>query len=395
MLLTGVRDKCSSLDGTGIQPQKSSRLNYVDNLRSTMIVWVVAFHTAITYSHIGSWYYSDPTPVGKVSSLVLLTLEVHSQAFFMGILFLLAGYFVPGAFDRKGFRRFMADRLMRLGAPSLVYIFAVQPITLHYLPGAGKRGMLDYYGKFLASGDWLSGGGPMWFAIALLVFSLAYGLFKTVVRGKGEATLRSVPGFGGLMGMGLLIAMVAFLIRIGEPMGKGFLYFQPAFFAQYVVLFSLGIVAYRNDWFARLPKRLGYGSLMAAAILGPVVWGLLLISGGGLEHGIGVYVGGWRWQSAGYALWESLFCMAMCAGLLVLYREQFSSRGWLSRLMCDNSFGIYFIHPPVVVAVTQTLGWLPLPPLVKWLVVAPPAFLVTLAFVHFVLRRAPLLRRVV
>ena len=47
------------------QPQNTSRLGYIDNLRSTMIIWVVAFHTAITYSHIGSWYYSDPKPVGN------------------------------------------------------------------------------------------------------------------------------------------------------------------------------------------------------------------------------------------------------------------------------------------------------------------------------------------
>ena len=38
------------------QAQSNARLGYIDNLRSTMIVWVVAFHTAITYSHIGSWY---------------------------------------------------------------------------------------------------------------------------------------------------------------------------------------------------------------------------------------------------------------------------------------------------------------------------------------------------
>ena len=36
-----------------------------------------------------------------------------------------------------------------------------------------------------------------------------------------------------------------------------------------------------------------------------------------------------------------------------------------------------------------------LPPLAKWLVVAPQAFLATLAVVHLVLRRTPLLRRVI
>jgi surface polysaccharide O-acyltransferase-like enzyme len=86
--------------------------------------------------------------------------------------------------------------------------------------------------------------------------------------------------------------------------------------------------------------------------------------------------------------------MAMCAGLLVLYREHFNSRGRVSKLMSDDSFGIYFVHPPMVVAVTQLFGWLALPLLVKWLVKAPLAFLTTLAVVHLVLRRTPLLRRV-
>jgi peptidoglycan/LPS O-acetylase OafA/YrhL len=178
-------------------------------------------------------------------------------------------------------------------------------------------------------------------------------------------------------------------------MGKGFLYFQPAFFAQYILLFALGIVACRNNWFVRLPRRLGYGLLIGAAILSPIAWFALLVFGGGLQQGIGNYVGGWRWQSAGYALWESFFCMAICAGFLVLYREHFNSRGRLSKLVSDNSFGIYFIHPPVVIAVSQMFGWLPLPPLAKWLVVAPVALLATLAVVHLVLRRTPLLRRII
>jgi glucans biosynthesis protein C len=378
-----------------IPPKRESRLGYIDNLRSTMIVWVVAFHTAITYSHIGSWYYSDPQPVDQVSSFVFLTFEVHSQAFFMGILFLLAGYFVPGAFDRKGFRRFMADRCLRLGLPSLIYIFVIQPFLMHYLLQVGKGSLAGYYRTFIASGDWLSGGGPMWFAIALLIFCLAYGLFRISVPAKRKASVLPPPGFVGLMITGLVIAVFAFLIRTMQPMGQSLLYFQPAFFTQYILLFALGIIAYRNEWFVRLPKQLSYDLLVGGAILSPIAWLTLFVLGGGLQQGIGAYVGGWRWQSAAYALWESLFCMAICAGLLVLYRERFNSTGRVSRLMSDNSFGIYFVHPPIVVAVSQSLVWLTLPPLAKWLVVAPLAFLATLAAVHLVLRRIPLLRRII
>jgi len=377
------------------QSESNFRLGYLDNLRSTMIIWVVAFHTAITYSHIGSWYYSDPNPVDKVSSLVFLSLEVHSQAFFMGILFLIAGYFTPGAFDRKGFRRFMADRFVRLGLPSLLYIFFIQPFLLHYLLGAGPSGLVAYYRAFLVSADWLTGGGPMWFAIALLIFCLCYGWFRLIAPAKRKAPERRTPGLAGLMSTGLVIAVFAFLIRTESPIGRSFLWFQPAFFTQYVVLFALGITSYRNNWFARLSTQFGYRLLIGALVISPIAWFTLLVLGGGLQQGITAFVGGWRWQSAGYAVWESLFCLTICPGLLVFYREHCNGRGRFSKLMSDNSFGIYFIHPPVVVAVSRMLGGLPLPPLAKWLVVAPLAFLGSLAVVHLVLRRTPLLRRII
>ena len=79
----------------------------------------------------------------------------------------------------------------------------------------------------------------------------------------------------------------------------------------------------------------------------------------------------------------------------MLYREQFNGRGRFSKLMADNSFGIYFIHPPVVVAVSQMFSWLPLPPLAKWLAVAPLAILAALMVVDLILRRTPLLRRII
>src|SRR5207245_932828 len=41
----------------------SSRLDFIDNLRWVMIVLVVSMHAAVTYSHVGSWYFmEDPKP---------------------------------------------------------------------------------------------------------------------------------------------------------------------------------------------------------------------------------------------------------------------------------------------------------------------------------------------
>jgi hypothetical protein len=52
-----------------------------------------------------------------------------NQAFFMGCFFLLAGFFTPGSYDRKGGRSFLADRLLRLGVPLLIYEFVLGPLA--------------------------------------------------------------------------------------------------------------------------------------------------------------------------------------------------------------------------------------------------------------------------
>ena len=45
----------------------------------------------------------------------------------MGLMFMIAGYFVAGSYDRKGFGRFVGDRFRRLVIPRLIYMIAIDP----------------------------------------------------------------------------------------------------------------------------------------------------------------------------------------------------------------------------------------------------------------------------
>lgn len=160
------------------------------------------------------------------------------------------------------------------------------------------------------------------------------------------------------------------------------------------MLFAAGIIAYRNNWFENLPRRLGYRMLVGAVIISPPVLVSVIVGGGFSERGLAPYVGGWQWPSAAYAVWEQLACVALCSGLIVLFRERFNSSSRISKALAADSFGVYFLHPPVVVAVTLIFGWLTLPPIPKALVVAPIACLSVVVLVHFVARRMPLLKRI-
>jgi len=58
---------------------------------------VVLHHTAITHGASGGWFYHELPSSGKASSVILSLFCATNQAYFMGILFLLAGYFMPGS----------------------------------------------------------------------------------------------------------------------------------------------------------------------------------------------------------------------------------------------------------------------------------------------------------
>jgi fucose 4-O-acetylase-like acetyltransferase len=91
------------------------RLYFADNLRIWLITLVVLHHLAIVYTGVGAFYYVEPPPSYPLPLVVLVIFIVVNQAYFMGLLFLISGYFSPGSLERKGVRRFVKDRLIRLG----------------------------------------------------------------------------------------------------------------------------------------------------------------------------------------------------------------------------------------------------------------------------------------
>lgn len=380
---------------TGEQPK--GRLAYIDNLRWVMILFVVGMHAACSYSHIGSWYWRAETAPGPLSQLVFIAYQATLQAFFMGFLFFLAGYFVPAAYNRKGFARFMGDRLLRLGAPTLLYVFVIHiGIGLFLLDWYGKAGLspLQAYGYYLSHGQWLSGTGPLWFAVALLFFSLVYAVFR-LVFGKPPvpAATAKAPSFAAILALGFGLGGVSFLVRQAAPVGTSWYNMQFCFFPQYIVLFGLGIAAARNGWIEALPSRWGKPVLAFAAIAAPLTIAALVFLNKAVQGDIATTGGGLHWQALYYAVWEQIFCVLFCTGLLIVFRDGFNLRTRLTRFLSANGFAVYVIHAPVLIAITLLMRPLPWPPLamfaVAWCLALGASFLL-----GALLRQVPLLQRI-
>ena len=376
----------------------SGRLLYIDNLRWLMIVLVVAMHAAVTYSGLGSWYYKEPTTLRPFTALFFLIFQTHLQAFFMGLLFLIAGYFVPASFDRKGPGRFLSDRTFRLGIPTLIYALLIHPFngyllqTSHVVAARPVPSALRAYGDYIFTFGFLSGTGPLWFALALLIFCIFY-VAIVVVRGPG-AGARPLPSHGGVVALIVVMSVGTFAVRVVQPIGTSVFNMQFCFFTQYILLFALGCVARRNNWLAHIPARFAMRWFWAAIVLGPVLWFGMIILGGAASGHTDAYAGGYHWQNAAYSTWESFFCVGMCLGLLTLFRDRFNRQGAVARFLSANAFAVYVFHAPVLIALAIAFRPLHGGPFAKFLLLTVAGVVCTFLLAQCLIRQIPGLRRV-
>ncbi len=93
-----------------------------------------------------------------------------------------------------------------------------------------------------------------------------------------------------------------------------------------------------------------------------------------------------------YAFWEPLFCVGVCLGLLVLFREKKNTQGWLSRFLADNAFAVYVFHAPLLVAITMILRGLVIYPLLKMVLASLIVLPLCFGFSYFI-RKIPLMKK--
>ncbi len=373
-----------------------TRYLYIDNLRLLMIIFVVLIHYAVTYSGIGSWYLMDAGELDAVCTIVFGLFQSFTQAYFMGFLFLISGYFVAGSYDKKGAARFISERLIRLGIPTLIYMLVITPFIIYVLLGNRWDRPLfpEYYVNYILSLQFLGGSGPLWFALALLIFNCIYVLIRILKKERKTVEKKKLPGMTEVLLLILLISVMAFLIRLVQPIDTSILNMQLCFFSQYVILFVVGVKAGRNDWFSQISYQTGHYFLLTALIPGILFWVLIMIAGGALNGGFSAYKGGLNWQSALYAIWESFISVAMSIGMIGIFQEKYNKQPPLVKVLSDNSFCVYMFHSAIIISVSLLLLPLKLYPLVKFLAAAviglPLCFLAS----NYIFRRIPLLKKV-
>jgi glucan biosynthesis protein C len=349
------------------------RVAFIDNIRWTMIILVLSMHAADTYSPLGNWYFVQRPPIGTATLLTFAVWQMYLQSFFMGLLFFVAGVFVPPSIDRKGPRQFLRDRALRLGVPVLLYMFVIGPVTEYYISHSwtAPYSFAHEWVHHITDLEVLQENGPLWFLLALLIFTTVYAV---AYRPRPQQPPRPAPSNGTLIVFALAMALGRFVIRGLFP-DRSILNMHIGDFSQYVLMFSAGIVASRNGWLQTFPRR-PVGIVLA---VGFVAW-LALVMSGPIHDG-------WNWRSAAFSLWESVICVAISAGLIVLYRDKADGQNALTRFLSRNAFTVYVIHPPFVILGARLLWDLAWPAIPKFLLLTALTTVTTFGASELVIRR--------
>jgi surface polysaccharide O-acyltransferase-like enzyme len=349
----------------GGKPGMKTRNGGIDALRAAVTLLVVFHHTAITYGAVGGWYYREVDPSTKsLSGILLILFCTINQAWFMGLFFLLAGYYTPASYDRHGPAGFARERLLRLGIPLLVYFFLLHPLTVALAQTARGRsfiGVFDYlwmHGKFEP--------GPLWFAEALLIFASLWMLWRAMVKPR-KAGAPPFPSNAALLAAALATGAAAFLLRLIWPVGVNVAFLQLGYFASYIVLFFAGCAAASGRRLEQIPDDQKRIWLRVAWVALPIL-PILAVLGSHFSRLAGHGEGGWNAQALTYAFWEPFVAWGFILGLLAFFQRRFAALTGIWPSLARRAYLIYIIHPPILVGTALAWREIAAPALVKFVV---------------------------
>jgi glucans biosynthesis protein C len=350
------------------------RLAWIDNLKVATIAGVVTYHAATAYlTDVAGWYYEERT-TSQVSSWLVGVPGVVLALFLLGPLFLLGGALAASSLARSGTGRFVRSRVVRLGGPLLVYVVVIDPLA--DFVGHTAQGLSPGVWETVGPASEVRDVGPMWFVAVLLTCSLVYAVWRRWRPLDGHARdLR--PGHLAIAAAAL--AAASLLVRVRWPLGAEMLLgLRFAQWPQAAGLFALGVLLGERGDVQRPPTTWTRfaGRIACTGMLGVVLLGgsLLAVTGG-----FDPMLGGWRWASAVFALFEAATAIAVSLWVVDHVRRWWPRQGpwlgWASR----GSYGAYVLHPLVLVALSWAARPLPWPPEGKFLLVAVAGVVVSFA----------------
>ena len=365
-----------------------NRLYFLDNLRATVIVFVVVLHTFLSYMVYAPpwWYVLDPARSVFFDWAVIL-IDVP----LMPVLFFLAGFFALPSLERRGAGAFMRDKVVRIGIPWIIGVLFLAPLITYMI--YVSRQVPVSFAQFWTTEFWgaMYQQAVYWFLGVLFVFYalLSAGYDESARLRAWQRVLRA-PSWRHFLGFGAIVTVAFFLLSLwwtpDDWRHVWFLVYQPVRFPLYIGYFCLGLYADRRGWFAPGGYAPGIDRWLPIFLVAGLLYaGHIMLQLFGPPETL--------WYQVVTAVLFNAFCLAALMAGLSLFRASVNSRGRNWRSLARNSYGIYYLHPLILYPLAYLFVAFPLPVYLKAAALIALTLLACWTLSEFVLTRAPGLRR--
>ena len=336
----------------------------MDRLRITVITGVIIMHASTTYVvPVGASYEERTT---NTVTIALITVPMVTALLFgLGPLFLLAGWLSATSIRNHGASRYLRGRLIRLGAPIAIYVLVLGP-SADYL-GARATGTAGSWTQFFHESMREPDVGPVWFLVALLTFSLLYGVFRWL-RPPHQLTPRPLR-MSVLIAWALAIGTANFLVWLHWGYAEPSLWNATwAHWPQAAGLFLLGTLAPERGWLHPIASNL---SGACSRVMGGGFLALVAVAAAATASGLDYreLTGGWHWLTGAFAILVGLLAVTLSVWVVSAYQRRWDAPlSNLSAGLARWSYAAYLMHQLLLTMLAVSLRSWPWPPEAKFVV---------------------------
>lgn len=361
---------------------KTKRYDYLDNIKWFLTIIVIVFHSAITArtKELDNIFFNLPPVIKTMQWQYKLLGEFTGifASFFMSLFFFISAYFVVPSFNRKGAAHFILDKLKRLGVPVLITVFILTPLMLFPSGWSYIDVFTRLYIPMLKTGNFIF--GVTWFCWALIVFNIVFVIDQKLgIPQKTESVEQEFPAVWKILILAIIMIPFNYLgLYLQNKLGENFLAFRlPANFPAYIIMFYLGIQAYRYKWLNQLTFRHAfYGILMwlfGKFFIGPIAGGY------GLKYNM---------TGRGFTV------IGMCLFLLYAFKTLFNKKSKWTTILSRTAYAAYVIQlVPMAIFARVYIPYMTQTPIVNFIVIAVPT-VISSFLIGYVICKTPGLKHV-
>ena len=318
--------------------KERTRIVYLDNLKLFLTMIVIVYHCAHGYTGYIDWTYKEGTYSRTLYNFILI-----NKSFFMGLFFLISGYFISISIRRTSAKTFVWKKIKRLILPVFMLLLIEIPVVFYlvnYFVNNKKNSFINYYiNVYFGEGKISYGHG--WFIVNLFIFSIIYLIYTKIFKSSLSVKIGRLT-ISKILIILVLLSVSSYIIRIFYPMDVWicllFIGIEPAHEFQYLILFIVGIVSYRNSWLSNMDKKVCKISVFFSIIL--IILFCVKVY---LPNEIGILINKW------YSIYESILCICLCIGLIYLFKKYANYTNKFITLLSRNAYLVYLLHVLFVV----------------------------------------------